>query len=66
MTAGTIPLREGIHDLTYDQRATWGWCPICQVKHGERCKPVGSGEQSWTHTDRIDRAPLRVRVEVIP
>lgn len=62
----TIPLRVGIHDLTYDQRAVWGTCPVCRAKHGERCRLYDAlGTHEWTHTSRIEQAPARVRIEAL-
>ena len=26
-----------IKQLTTDERATWGMCPVCNVRHGEAC-----------------------------
>jgi hypothetical protein len=76
VTVHTIPLREGIQTLTYDQRATWGKCFTCGAEHGERCQStyrptglfcVGHTPTSVTaHQERLDRAPARVRIEVLP
>ena len=64
---GTIPLRIGMHDLTYDQRAIWGTCPVCRAPHGERCSPTDELEaHRWTHGVRIQKAPQRVRIEALP
>jgi hypothetical protein len=62
----TIPLRVGIHDLTYDQRAVWGTCPVCRAKHGELCRLYAEGAHKWTHSERIQQAPQRVRIEALP
>lgn len=60
-----------IRELTYEQRATWGKCPVCLAPHGERCNGVGSPQlghsvnggpiHQGVHLGRIQRAPIRVR-----
>lgn len=62
---------ERVRELTYDQRATWGECPICKASDGQWCDsnkgiPLGftaSGElpPSGVHLGRLYRAPFRVR-----
>lgn len=62
-------------EATYAERATWGDCPACKAKHGEWCNqnvgiPLGTninGEppKEGAHLGRLQRAPLRVRVEAI-
>ncbi len=58
-----VPLREGLHDLTWDQRIVWGRCPSCNAEPGERCHseilPDG------VHLPRLDAAPARVRIEAL-
>lgn len=72
----TIPLRVGMHDLTYDQRAVWGTCPVCRAQHGERCRAdvgialgvssAGGPPVDGVHLGRLQAAPARVRIEALP
>lgn len=58
-------------ELTYEQRATWGECPVCHALHGQPCDssvgiPLGftvSGTRptEGAHLGRLQRAPMRVR-----
>ena len=71
MTDPTAP-----RELTYEERATWGECPVCHAKPGEWCKdnvplstPVENGVrpelyQFSVHLGRLQRAPKRVRMVV--
>jgi hypothetical protein len=27
-----------IKQLTYEERATWGTCPVCEAQHGKQCE----------------------------
>lgn len=53
--------------LTYNERATYGECPVCSAKHGERCDPnVGvpwgmNAPENGVHLGRLSSAPTRVR-----
>lgn len=60
-------------ELTFDDRARWGVCPVCQAADGEWCHAL-VGFQIGTHTDgsrmldgegahlaRLQAAPLRVK-----
>lgn len=61
-------------ETTYEERATWGTCPICKAEHGEYChaevgmqlgSPAGGGKMKTgdgAHLARISKAPLRVRL----
>ena len=61
-------------ETTYEERATWGECPICKAKHGEWCHAdVGfqfgvkvNGERMKTgegaHLSRLQKAPMRVKL----
>lgn len=63
----SVHLKVGMHDLTYDQRAVWGTCSVCHARHGERCRPDETlATHQWTHSDRIEQAPARVRIEALP
>lgn len=70
-----VPLREGMHYLTWDQRKVWGVCPCCLARHGEECR-VDDGKRlgfsvtgvlppSGVHEERLEVAPQRVRVEAL-
>lgn len=59
-------------DLTYNERATWGECPVCQAKHGEWCDGTrgmlgalsalaGNLPENGVHLGRLQQAPRRVR-----
>lgn len=58
-----LPLKEGVYDLTFDQRLVWGSCPACKAAPGNRCRseilPDG------VHLSRLDVAPARVRIEAL-
>jgi uncharacterized protein (DUF779 family) len=48
-------------ELTYDERATWGECPVCHVPDGEWC--IGGTEaQKGVHLGRIQKAPFYVLI----
>ena len=76
MTTLTVPLKVGIHNLTYDERAAWGTCPVCRAEHGERCSsafgiPLGQSAaggppENGVHLGRLQAAPWRVRIEALP
>lgn len=61
-----------IRDATYEERSTWGECPVCKAPHGQRCDPnVGfslgvniNGERpsEGAHLGRLQRAPARVQL----
>ena len=69
MTDPTAP-----RELTYDERATWGECPVCHAKQGEWCDGAygialgrtANGElpEHGVHLGRLQRAPKRVRMVV--
>jgi len=58
---------EIIHELSYEERATWGTCPICDAKHGEKCNgdfgiQLGSARPvDGVHLGRLIDAPNRVK-----
>lgn len=69
MNATALPIER---DLTYDERATWGQCPVCQAKHGEWCDGTrgmfaalstlgGRIVDNGVHLGRLQQAPRRVR-----
>jgi len=59
-------------DTTYEERATWGECPICHAKHGEPCDPgvgfplgmtlSGRPPTDGAHLGRLNNAPRRVKL----
>lgn len=56
--------------LTYDERATYGDCPVCGAAHGERCDSnvgfrfgqtaSGSAPADGVHLGRLNSAPFEV------
>lgn len=56
-------------ELTYEERATWGECPICQAKHGEWCDGMrgiavgrtvdGGVPENGVHLGRLNKAPFK-------
>ena len=67
MTDPTAP-----SELTYQERATWGECPVCHAKPGEWCDGTqgialglnthGDPPEHGAHLGRLQRAPKRVRM----
>jgi hypothetical protein len=65
-------MTEQSREATYEERATWGECPACHAKHGERCNPNvgfalgtnvnGMPPSDGAHIGRLQKAPLRVRL----
>lgn len=65
-------------DTTYEERATWGECPVCHAAHGEWCHAeiglqlgvkVGGGRMQTgegAHLGRLRNAPMRVRLTPCP
>ena len=61
-------------ELTYDDRAAWGECPVCKAPHGVSCNseigfPVGKnvfGEspKNGVHLGRLQNAPATVDVDL--
>ena len=63
--------------LTYEERATWGKCPVCQAEDGEWCHAeigpqlgiqVGGGRMATgegAHLARLQNAPLEVKLIAI-
>lgn len=57
-------------EATYEERATWGECPVCHRPHGEPCDPdvglhlgvtaSGRPAEGGAHLARIQAAPRRV------
>lgn len=62
---------KSIRELTYDERATWGTCPVCAAEHGKFCNssigiPLGrnvNGDipERGVHLVRLQNAPFRVK-----
>jgi len=60
---------ERVKDLTYEERATWGECPVCKVGHGEWCNGDfgislglnmrGNPPEKGVHIVRLQMAPTR-------
>lgn len=63
---------ERIKELTFDERSTWGECPVCHAKDGEKCNPdvgffaaltlAGTPPSPGSHLGRLQNAPRRVRI----
>ena len=61
-----------VRELTYEERATWGKCPVCSAPHGEFCNGhVGlslgrnvNGEipAGGVHLARIQSAPIKAKL----
>jgi hypothetical protein len=56
-------------DLTYEERATWGECPVCHAKDGEWCNGIvglsyatGVPVEHGVHLGRLRAAPFRIRI----
>ena len=60
-------------EATYQERATWGDCPVCHAGHGEWCRatgiPLGTNingvapvQGDGAHLGRLQNAPTRVRL----
>ena len=69
------PLDELVgRETSYEERATWGVCPVCSAGHGEWCHAeIGAqlgvrvdGRRMQTgegaHVARLQKAPMRVRL----
>lgn len=58
-------------ELSFQERATWGECPVCKAEDGEPCHPEigfalglnvdGSPPAYGAHLGRLQRAPLQVK-----
>ena len=66
---GTIKAPELERDLTFDERATWGECPVCHASHGEYCHAefgTHLGSQLKTgegaHLGRLQSAPSKIKI----
>jgi hypothetical protein len=61
-------------EATFEERATWGTCPICQAQPGEWChadsglqlgSPAGGGRMQdgdGAHLARLQNAPARIKL----
>lgn len=68
-------IAEGVYELSHNDRATWGICPVCDAKHGDPCNQnVGihlgrnaKGEipPGGAHLARLQAAPNAVRVSPV-
>lgn len=60
-----------VRELSYDEMARYGTCPVCLASHGEPCDPnlgiplgrtiSGALPQNGVHVARLNAAPRRVR-----
>lgn len=67
-------MNERIKELTFEERATWGECPICHAKDGEKCNPdegffatlsVAKVPLGGAHLGRLQKAPFKVRISPV-
>ena len=59
-------------DLSFNERATWGECPVCHAPHGRNCDPSvgiplglnarGEPAHGGAHLGRLNNAPFRVKL----
>lgn len=59
-------------DLTWDERRSWGTCPVCEALHGSPCHPEvglrlgvtvdGRPPADGVHLGRLQAAPQRIRL----
>jgi len=61
-------------ETTFEERATWGACPVCAAQHGEWCHAevgaqlgvrAGGGRMNTgdgAHLARLRNAPMRVKL----
>lgn len=60
-------------EATYEERATWGDCPVCHAGHGEWCRATGIPlgvkvggampvQGDGAHLGRLQRAPKFVKL----
>jgi len=47
-----------LRELTIEERATWGTCPVCKAEHLERCDCDGA------HIARLVNAPQFVTTDI--
>ncbi len=53
-----------LKQLKYEERATWGQCPVCSAAHGEMCRPDTPDTPTDTqigigaHMARLVNAPI--------
>lgn len=66
-------LTQGPRALLFEERATWGVCPICHAGAGEGCRETGNSglpsEKTFecgelTHVARVCRAPRWISATV--
>lgn len=65
-------MNDQVREATYEERATWGTCPVCQAGPGQRCDPnvgfaigytvTGEPPQDGVHIGRLQGAPMRVKL----
>lgn len=64
-------MKNPIKTLTYNERATWGTCPVCKAQHGEPCDgaagmfPTTQKVEGAVHYGRLSNAPLHVELRPI-
>jgi hypothetical protein len=59
-------------DLTFEERATWGTCPVCRRAHGEPCDPDqgfhlglnarGEIPKGGAHLARLTAGPRAIQI----
>lgn len=70
-----MPAEPIIHETTWAERSTWGECPACHAKHGERCNPGvgfslgvtarGLPPSDGVHLSRLKAAPMKIELRPV-
>lgn len=60
-----------VRELSFDERAKWGKCPVCDASDGEPCNGLvgialgrninGATPPGGAHLGRLQRAPFKVQ-----
>lgn len=61
---GATMSNERIREVSFNERARWGECPVCGAKDGEACDsnhPYDGARLGRTHLGRLQRAPFKVK-----
>jgi hypothetical protein len=63
-------------ELTFDERATWGECPVCNARDGVPCNGFvgialgrnvnGDPAPGGVHLGRLTRAPRAIQIVPVP
>ena len=68
-------MKTGVRELTYEERATWGTCPVCGAEDGQPCdghvglamglNVNGEPPKDGVHLGRLQRAPFEIEVRAV-